>query len=690
MKDNRGLSLVELLITVTILALVIIGAATFMLTGSRSFAKGSADANVQGEAELAVNQIEDLIIDVNGGVDFTDDDDASTLTMYHVEADGSSGVAVNKKRTVKWNKSDNKIYSSECTVTKDPTTGVYTEVDPTIDPTAYTDQLLAENVTDFNVDLSDKYTETAKDGTDIEIVRSVVIRVDCLDGTGKSTYATTPTITLRNRLMISSSPDEVFEHTPAPDDSLLLYISSTGMEGALPIRDRVTTVERGKVYNIFAMVNVGTNVNSLCNFTVEGEASGTASSITPEGVHIALDVNADEPNDYLKITATYKTNSAKTVSGWVKVIGGAGKSLDSLDIILLSDKPIFTLHYDSDYRATNFTDEDRAALEYTWTVEDASRVESGFPNKNKTLDLTIIQNSDNYGKLLKITLVLYSPTTNQKLAKSVYYRIPSERTLGGDSVMERGKGTADDPGYHGDNWYWFSPPEKKGDANQCEIIGAEYYVCNVQNGKRISEKDYLLKYIIIDLNSGKMSPIWGGNHVTYWLTVDKDLPADEEFYLKVVVKFKYADGTYWDYERIHFVSGVHLFGTTNTAQVHDGNGFFNMYTGFDFYYKVIGYYSLTWASVKPDVFDYEIAFDYDAPAGVTIEPKFYEWSATAGNLDKDSTGRTLKGSAGFNIINDTGRDWNQVKQEVKMKRATIKVYMKDYPSICTYCYVNFY
>ncbi|MBD5445048.1 MAG: prepilin-type N-terminal cleavage/methylation domain-containing protein, partial [Lachnospiraceae bacterium] len=312
MKDNRGLTLVELLITVTILALVIAGAATFMLAGSKSFAKGNADSNVQGEAELAVNQIEDLIIDVNGGVDFTDDTDASTLTMYHVEAD-SSGVTVNKKRTVKWDKSDNNIYSGEWTVDKDGS-GVYVETS-----TIYANQLLAENVTDFNVDLSDKYTETAKDGTDIEIVRSVVIRVDCLDSTGKSTYATTPTITLRNRLMLSSSPDKIFDNTPTPDDSLLLYISSTGMEGAVPVRDRVTTVERGKVYNIFVMVNAGTNVNSLCDFTVEGETSGTASSITPEGVHIALDVNDSEPNNYLKITATYKTNSAKYVIGWVKV-----------------------------------------------------------------------------------------------------------------------------------------------------------------------------------------------------------------------------------------------------------------------------------------------------------------------------------------------------------------------------------
>ncbi|MDE6663488.1 MAG: prepilin-type N-terminal cleavage/methylation domain-containing protein [Lachnospiraceae bacterium] len=673
MKDNRGLTLVELLITVTILALVVAGAATFMLAGSRSFAKGSADSNVQGEAELAVNQIEDLVIDVNGGVDFTDDSDASTLTMYHVEAD-NSGVAVNKKRTVKWDKHDNNIYSGEWTVEKDGS-GVYVETS-----TIYANQLLAENVMDFNVDLSDKYTETAKDGTDIEIVRSVVIRVDCLDSTGKSTYATTPTITLRNRLMISSNPDEIFKQTPAPDDSLLLYISSTGMEGAVPVRDRVTTVERGKVYNIFVMVNAGTNVNSLCDFTVEGETSGTLSTITPNGVHIALDVNTTEPNDYLKITATYQTNSAKKVSGWVRVVGGNSKSLDGVNIIPVSLTP-FKPKYDSHVFGTpDLTLEEREHLQYSWSVSEPERVES-FKSTEKTLELSIIKNKENYGKVLTITLVVYSPDRNQTVSDSVTYVIDDGMTTGGDSLMERGKGTVDDPGYHGDNWYWFNPPEKKGDANKCEIVGAEYYVCDAY-GNRISSKDYLTQYVIIELNKGVTSPIWGGNNVTYWLTIDKNLPADQEFWLKVVVNFKYADGTEWSYSRLHFVSAVHLFGESTTS-------YGNMYSGFEFYYKLIGYYSLTWAKMKPDVFVYDIDLDYDAPAGVTVEPKFYEWSATEGNLDRDPSGKTIKGSAGFNVINESGKEMWQIQNDIKIKHATIKVYMKDYPSVYTYCYVDF-
>ncbi len=95
MRNNKGITLVEVLVTVAILSIVIVTASTFMTTSSRSFARESADSDVQSEAELAVNQIEDLIIDVNGGVSMTDDTDNMELLVYHAE-DDSSGVTVYK------------------------------------------------------------------------------------------------------------------------------------------------------------------------------------------------------------------------------------------------------------------------------------------------------------------------------------------------------------------------------------------------------------------------------------------------------------------------------------------------------------------------------------------------------------------------------------------------------------------
>ena len=662
MKDNRGLTLVELLITVTILALVIAGAATFMLAGSKSFAKGSADSNVQGEAELAVNQIEDLIIDVNGGVDFTDDSTASTLTMYHVEAD-NSGVAVNKKRTVKWDKSDNNIYSGEWTVDKDGS-GVYVETS-----TVYANQLLAENVTDFNVDLSDKYTETAKDGTDIEIVRSVVIRVDCLDGTGRATYATTPTITLRNRLMISSNPDEIFQQTPTPDDSLLLYISSTGMEGAVPVRDRVTTVERGNAYNIFVMVNAGTNVNSLCDFTVEGETSGALSTITPEGVHISLDVNDAEPNDYLKITATYKTNSAKKVIGWVRVIGGNSKSLLGVKIIPAGNVPNsnnpFSELFNSAYTHDKLTDEDIATFKYTWEVIDASRFEP-FANDKNSISLYLIKEPENYDQVVEIKLTLYCASTNQTVSDRILYRTPSQGTTKGDSLVERGKRDDENAGYHGDNWYGFSG----GPWIDQGSITYEAYFCDIY-GERISAYDPLLDQLEIKVGDG-----------SYWFTFKENLPPENEYYIKIIVKYHVYTENWdhtiteadWQYSRIHYIPAVSLWGGTIHLSPNEWE--------FEFTYDIIGYYELEWSSARAPYVYEVVELNCDLPEGYTVTPEIGGTQARTETM--------IRAQCKLNMACEKGENWFWEHQnEIKPKSMKIKVYLKDHPNIYTYIDVLF-
>lgn len=664
MKNNRGMSLVELLITVTILALVIVGASTFMLTGSRSFAKGSADSKVQSEAELAVNQIEDLVIDVNGGVDYVVDDAANTesLIMYHTEPD-TSGVSVFKKRTVTWDKSDDKnmkLISSEWNVTQDPATGAYVDIDPPV----YSNQLLAEHVTDFNVDLSDIIKETAKDGTEIDIVRSVVIRVDCLDGSGKAAYATTPIITLRNRMMLSGSPETIFDNTPTADDNLLLYISNVGMEAAVPIRDRVTTVERGKMYNIYAMVNAGTNVNSLCDWEVKGESSGELSSLNFDGVFAVLDVNISEPNDYLVITASYKNNPSKKAVGIVKVIGGNSKSLDWLKIVPLS-QTAYNPKYDSDHGwAGDYNEEDEAQLQYKWSVDQPDIVES-FVSDQKTLELVIIKKPENYNKVLKITLVLHAPTTGQTLSASTYYIIPPEGTLGGDSLVERGK--RGEIGYHGDNWYSFTSPF------YTEDIRGECYFCDAY-GNRISAYDYLLDRVVLQVG-----------HTNYYLTLKEDLPPENEYYIKVIIYYhntgdvKDSTGAIipdWQYSRIMYIPAVSIWGKNLKLSPSV------LQSGFNFTYDITGYYERSFAGQDgySSAYEYEVVeLNCDIPDGYTVTPKF--------TLTVPRTNTEIESRCEFDVVPPNG-DWSKFN-EIKLKSMVIKISLKDHPSIYTYINVTF-
>ena len=50
--DNRGLTLVELLVSIAIASIVSIAIFSFMIVGARSFQKTSADVNVQHELSL--------------------------------------------------------------------------------------------------------------------------------------------------------------------------------------------------------------------------------------------------------------------------------------------------------------------------------------------------------------------------------------------------------------------------------------------------------------------------------------------------------------------------------------------------------------------------------------------------------------------------------------------------------------
>lgn len=652
MRENKGISLVEVLVTVAILSIVIVTASAFMTTSSRSFARESADSDVQSEAELAVNQIEDLIIDVNGGVAMTDDDDKMELLLYHAE-DMSSGATVYKKRTVTWNKTSGNIECSEWNMAYDSSTDDYVEDG---DP-VYDNQLLADNVTNFIVDLSDTLIQkgAAKDGGDLTIIRSVSIRVDCEDANGRAAYATSPIITLRNRMMLADNAKEIFDLTPVADTTFQLYISENTVDTAVPIIDRVTTVEKTGVYHIFAMVNLGACVNDLVDWEIE--EADSISMIDADGV---LSVAEYEPNAYLTITARYKSNPNKKATGVVKVKGDS-KTL-GVRIYTRSLRP-FNPRYGSyltEETKDSYTEEERARFEYEWTVSEPERVEP-FVDKMTDLDLRIIKEEGNYGKYFTITLTVTSPDTGQSASDSITYRIDNSYIIGGDSYMMRGY-EGNESGYGGLAWFTYITPF------WTEDIQYDYYFCDV-NGNRISAYDDLLQYVRVQ-----------GQHGSYWLTFTRDLPPNRTFYIKVIVHyhnmFEYVDidtGTILedrDLERIHEISAVKING--QVTHVQNANV---LNSGFEFYYNLVGYYSLAWNNSfglydgAPYAYSVE-ELVYDAPEGVIVTCHPGQTEARQNEL--------VWARATFECNN-----WEMAGQ-VTLKSAKIKIYLKDYPEIYGY------
>lgn len=604
MERNRGFSLVELLVATAILSVVMMIALSFMMTGSRSFTKGSADSNVQKEAELTVNQIEDMIIDLNGGVSKDDDPAKTELMMYHAEDDGT-GTMVYSKSAVRWDKNDQNVYCSKWDVSYDASTGTFAD-----GAAEYADQLLAEHVTDFKVDLSDTLTTKAMDGTTKTIVKSVLISVGYDNGSGVVDYATSPVITLRNRMLLEDDPANIFDEVKPAADTMKLYYSGTETGGIVPIVDRVSEVKRGSGYNIYAKIsttNAG-DVNDLVDWVIE--ETGTLSTIDANGY---LTVGAYEANAYLTITATYKSNPNKKATGVVKVVGDLPlKSFDAVHIVTQSMEA-FAPQFEAFPVTRGFTQAEEDAITYQWTVtvegggRELTDVVEAFTDNQKTLALTIKKEEANYGRVLVIFVEAYSDVTGQRQTDRLRYRIDTNGAVTGDANVKRGESAL---------WRHYAMSDVYGEAEY------KFYFCN-QDGEQITVDPSLEDAIVLVQTS------WNA----YQFSVKETLPINQEYYVKVIGYYKgWLNGlqTTWTRERIHYIPAVQLYGKTCYNSFKFGNG------DFTFDYTMIGYKELQLSAgengVENSRVEYTIEdFDYSAPAGVSVTAKVIQDEAKGTN-----------------------------------------------------------
>lgn len=523
MKEQKGFTLIEVLVSVAILSIVLAGVGALMVTGSRSFAKGSADADIQKEAQLVVNQVEDLIIDINGGVDlqlyaagallaldsvttkaeFDEKDalaDKKELVLYNAVTT-ETGTEYTKESVI-WEKAGGKVLYSKWNVIYNTAEDTY-EVDGA---PLYENQLMAENVVSFTVDLMDVKKEVMPDGTEISVLRSVQIAAGYKSGNQLVSYATTPVITLRNRLVKSGDPNVIFDPAPTDSDTLRLHISGTGenYQASVPIIDGITEVECGNFYNIYAMVYIydlvdwGGNVNEYVDFSIE--EADSLSGISGTGL---LTVNEMEPNDYLTIVARYKDNPGKYAKGVVKVNGNSRKKLIAAHII--PDKmPAFHPQYVSVVETEWFEEEDTNALQYSWKVSEPSYFDS-FDGTKDSLKLSVNQlNEEAYGKTVMITLEVYAPTINKRVSDTVQYTI-DDKGNSGDSNMVRA----------GQHEYGFARRDVR--------TTVSYYFCD-EMGNKLINQDGLDQYITV------RDDHWG----TFAVNVSRDIPWDRDYNLRVL------------------------------------------------------------------------------------------------------------------------------------------------------------
>ncbi|MEG1404824.1 MAG: type II secretion system protein [Oscillospiraceae bacterium] len=181
-KNSKGFTLVELMVSLLIFAIIVAAVAGFMVASTKSFGSVNDALNLQMQSQLAANHITEYIIDSNAGISF----DNANGTLYIINENPPVPPATPTYTAHVFKYADGKINYGKGSARR-----TETDVDGkkqisfncSVDPA----DLLTENVKAFSISL--KKTEQSK-------VTSAELSIT-LEKRGK-VQTTTRTIALRN------------------------------------------------------------------------------------------------------------------------------------------------------------------------------------------------------------------------------------------------------------------------------------------------------------------------------------------------------------------------------------------------------------------------------------------------------------------------------------------------------------
>lgn len=332
MKKNSGLTLIELVISVSILAIVGLIVVGFLSVASKTFAKVNGEVNLQYESQLAMNQIKDLIVDANKGIAYgletVDEDGGKSFTLIDAQdpnseanqlaalesADPGSSRSVQRVLII-YNESVTSVSSNGVSTYSFPVVKIVWKPDEkklyfaqkqfnTVDELAAdeylsgleSNKLLSEYVSSFSISL---------DQVDEKVV-SFALNFEH----AQQKYSTTPTVSLRNKVVVSDSVRSLYAKTNIVKQSLINKVT-INKGGTAITQDNLST---GNTAHYIALVDVqygategiGAVVWELKGSDPYGE--GMPSSVTQDG---SVWISTSELSDKLYLTATSATDVSK-------------------------------------------------------------------------------------------------------------------------------------------------------------------------------------------------------------------------------------------------------------------------------------------------------------------------------------------------------------------------------------------
>ncbi len=246
---NLGLSFIELIITLAIMAVVGTTIAGAMYVSSSSYTRGAAEVNVQEEAQVALNLISDWVMDATE----VESPDTQTLKITHPNEDSVNVITV-------YQSGDKLMYKVDT------------------DPNAY---VLCEYLADTGVTFNSTFD------TD----RNVNISVD-FNVKGRTYHAATDTTSRNHDFTLNSTGSDVM-NLYVPDNTIVL---EPGMNGTAAYTFEATVYGAAGVPNIYPTDRSGDIIPS----------NGTVTAIGPSTYKCVITLEA---GDYASADGSFKLNA---------------------------------------------------------------------------------------------------------------------------------------------------------------------------------------------------------------------------------------------------------------------------------------------------------------------------------------------------------------------------------------------
>ncbi len=142
MRNNKGFSLIELIVAFAIFAIAGVAVCSFVVFGSQNYTTGNKEVKLQYEQQITVNQIRDIILETSKAISY--DDTSKTLLVFSKDSTNDAKPYLVSKVAYDAEKSELYLNTENFEKFDGATSVAFSD----------SDALLADSIADFSVDLA--------------------------------------------------------------------------------------------------------------------------------------------------------------------------------------------------------------------------------------------------------------------------------------------------------------------------------------------------------------------------------------------------------------------------------------------------------------------------------------------------------------------------------------------------------